>query len=575
MTDSAAEGSEQSARSRGAPCGAGEPCSAQSRRQDAAAAKPGPPGSDQQRACRVPGCSEPLKSGYGSKYRICALHYAAPRLVLDGVEHRFCQQCGQVHLLSAFDEERRSCRESLRRHQDCRLARKRRARQRAQQTQREAGTADAAPKKAAAPKTAPAAKPGKPKAAPAKAVAAGEATTDAAAAEAAQLAKRKRQAKGPTAGSPRPGKQQKLRQQGTDGQPQEPQPQHEDCSDEAGVPSPKGKRSEAAPSSDGSTQDRLETCREEPSLPLTRPRAWPASTQRAHPPAAAPSTAGPLPQRSCSRPLPPADQATGAPAGGQTAGAKAAAEPAPAAPAQAPQPAQVQPRPGGPQLSEQQRQQRQVQAGDTMCDTAPGSSPWDEWQHLVGRLEQDALQRAQHAQHGPARQGPQPQPLLVCQALELMETSLNGPPDVPSMHELLLLSTRMGFDLLPSERFLAHFDQHQAGWPASQPQLQTQLAAAAAARSDAASRAPPAAIKGRCMAPAASTLREAAGCQRGPETPTSAEQVPSRVTLMQRQESDPAGTPSLHVYEVTRSSQRCCWQLSCEFTAAGAEARCY
>lgn len=151
----------------------------------------------------------------------------------------------------------------------------------------------------------------------------------------------------------------------------------------------------------------------------------------------------------------------------------------------------------------------------------------------------------------------------------------NGPPDVPSMHELLLLSTRMGFDLLPSERFLAHFDQHQAGWPASQPQLQTQLAAAAAARGDAASRAPPAAIKGRCMAPAASTLREAAGGQRGPETPTSGEQVPSRVTLMQRQESGPAGAPSLHVYEVTRSSQRCCWQLSCEFTAAGAEARCY
>lgn len=95
MADSAAGGSEHSARTtRTAGSGARDPCSSPRQpAQDAAAAAQGASlRGEQQRACRVPGCCEPLKAGYGSKYRICAVHYATPCLMLDGEAHRFCQQ---------------------------------------------------------------------------------------------------------------------------------------------------------------------------------------------------------------------------------------------------------------------------------------------------------------------------------------------------------------------------------------------------------------------------------------------------------------------------------------------------
>lgn len=368
-------------------------------------------------------------------------------------------QCGQVHLLSAFDEDRRSCRDSLRRHQDCRLARKKRARQRAQQALRDAGAAAAsaaAPKAAARPKAAPAGKAGAPKAAPggkagapkgapAKAAAAGEtgaagAPRAAATAKAPKTAKRKRQAKGAEAGPVRPRKQQKpSQQQGKEGsqeqQQKPPQPQGEEGSQlpklqtkpRAGVqqvPAAKRARSEAAPSSDGSTQDRADIFKEEPSLPLPVPQtpAAPRSPQRACQPAAEPAPPALLPQQSCSQPLPPADEAPSTSASEQAeADEAAAAEPAPAA-AAAPAAPPSRP-PSHPVLSEPQQSQQQAAKRDAASDAAV----WADWRQLMGQLEvQVPSDQPQQAQHGAARQAlpptQPPQPLLLCQALQLMDT---------------------------------------------------------------------------------------------------------------------------------------------------------
>ncbi|KAL4442671.1 hypothetical protein ABPG77_006665 [Micractinium sp. CCAP 211/92] len=635
MTDSAASGFEQSAHTHSARSASAESgsCSLPGKReQDASAAQPGSPRGEQQRACRVPGCSEPLKAG------ICAVHYAAPSLVLDGELHRFCQQaslslahrgcrgaeagvhsvpgqrnkCGQVHLLSAFDADRRSCRDSLRRHQDCRLARKRRARQRAQQAQAEAAAAAgaaAAPKAAARPRAAPAAKAGAPKVVPAKASAPGQATT-AGAAESAKPAKRKRQARGPQAG---PQKQQKLQQQDRNGgqEQQHPQPQLQPkaSAGKQGLPAAKLARSQAAPSSDGSTQDRMETCFEEPSLPLSVPSAAPSHPHVAARPAATPAPPALLPQQSCSPPPAPLVEAVVPPLTGQAAEEKASGEPelavvaaaepamaavpatepvvavvaapdpalavvAPAAARKQPSsPAPPQPPsqlPSPPLLAEPPLLQQQQPAAR---ECSPDSQPWAEWHRLAGQLEaQVPPQQALLAQRGAAghallAMAPQPpQPLLLHQALQLMDTPVAGLPDVPSLDELLIISSGMGFDLQPSSP--AHVQPlHRPAWPP------IRLHAAAAAAIPSAAAAAPAAVaapKGGCTEHSLP-----AGWQPGPETPTSAEQVPCHITVMERPGASRMDRPSVRVYEVTRSSQRCCWQLSCEFSGAAAAAQCH
>ncbi|KAL6752968.1 SBP domain-containing protein, partial [Haematococcus lacustris] len=50
------------------------------------------------------------------RYRICDVHLKMDVIVRDNEECRFCQQCGRFHSLSAFDSNKRSCRERLLRH---------------------------------------------------------------------------------------------------------------------------------------------------------------------------------------------------------------------------------------------------------------------------------------------------------------------------------------------------------------------------------------------------------------------------------------------------------------------------
>lgn len=125
------------------------------------------------RACRVAGCTEPLRGLYNWRYRVCVPHSRAGCVEIHGALQRFCQQvreggvwggmcvwvcgvtwgrvcnpnsvplsvsllilthiaptnahrprqCSKFHLLGEFTGTRRSCRASLNRHQTCRIVR--------------------------------------------------------------------------------------------------------------------------------------------------------------------------------------------------------------------------------------------------------------------------------------------------------------------------------------------------------------------------------------------------------------------------------------------------------------------
>lgn len=68
--------------------------------------------------CQVPGCEADISElkGYHRRHRVCLRCANAAAVVLDGDSKRYCQQCGKFHVLSDFDEGKRSCRRKLERH---------------------------------------------------------------------------------------------------------------------------------------------------------------------------------------------------------------------------------------------------------------------------------------------------------------------------------------------------------------------------------------------------------------------------------------------------------------------------
>ncbi|KAG2727300.1 hypothetical protein I3760_01G151200 [Carya illinoinensis] len=68
--------------------------------------------------CQVPGCEADISElkGYHRRHRVCLRCAHARSVVLDGDAKRYCQQCGKFHILSDFDEGKRSCRRKLERH---------------------------------------------------------------------------------------------------------------------------------------------------------------------------------------------------------------------------------------------------------------------------------------------------------------------------------------------------------------------------------------------------------------------------------------------------------------------------
>lgn len=68
--------------------------------------------------CIVEGCNIDLSAAkeYHRKHRVCDSHSKSPKVVVGGLERRFCQQCSRFHNLSEFDEKKRSCRRRLSDH---------------------------------------------------------------------------------------------------------------------------------------------------------------------------------------------------------------------------------------------------------------------------------------------------------------------------------------------------------------------------------------------------------------------------------------------------------------------------
>lgn len=65
--------------------------------------------------CLVRGCNftDALIEPYYKRYRICREHARMPAILMNGVQQRFCQQCGRFQKLGEFEGSRRNCREKL------------------------------------------------------------------------------------------------------------------------------------------------------------------------------------------------------------------------------------------------------------------------------------------------------------------------------------------------------------------------------------------------------------------------------------------------------------------------------
>ncbi|XP_078160745.1 squamosa promoter-binding-like protein 13A [Carex rostrata] len=65
--------------------------------------------------CSVDGCGSDLSTcrDYHRRHKVCEAHSKTPIVLVGGQEQRFCQQCSRFHMLSEFDEVKRSCRKRL------------------------------------------------------------------------------------------------------------------------------------------------------------------------------------------------------------------------------------------------------------------------------------------------------------------------------------------------------------------------------------------------------------------------------------------------------------------------------
>ncbi|KAL6655344.1 hypothetical protein ACP70R_006170 [Stipagrostis hirtigluma subsp. patula] len=77
-------------------------------------------GAAQPPRCQVEGCGVDLSGvkPYYCRHKVCSMHSKAPRVVVAGLEQRFCQQCSRFHQLPEFDQGKRSCRRRLAGHNE-------------------------------------------------------------------------------------------------------------------------------------------------------------------------------------------------------------------------------------------------------------------------------------------------------------------------------------------------------------------------------------------------------------------------------------------------------------------------
>ncbi|KAG0465007.1 hypothetical protein HPP92_019171 [Vanilla planifolia] len=77
-------------------------------------------GSGQPPRCQVDGCNVDLTGAkaYYCRHKVCGMHSKSPKVIVAGVEKRFCQQCSRFHFLTEFDQGKRSCRRRLAGHNE-------------------------------------------------------------------------------------------------------------------------------------------------------------------------------------------------------------------------------------------------------------------------------------------------------------------------------------------------------------------------------------------------------------------------------------------------------------------------
>ncbi|XP_016202919.1 squamosa promoter-binding-like protein 6 isoform X2 [Arachis ipaensis] len=70
--------------------------------------------------CQVYGCDMDLSSSkdYHKRHKVCDVHSKTAKVIVNGIEQRFCQQCSRFHLLAEFDDGKRSCRRRLAGHNE-------------------------------------------------------------------------------------------------------------------------------------------------------------------------------------------------------------------------------------------------------------------------------------------------------------------------------------------------------------------------------------------------------------------------------------------------------------------------
>ncbi|XP_019167070.1 PREDICTED: squamosa promoter-binding-like protein 6 isoform X2 [Ipomoea nil] len=70
--------------------------------------------------CQVHGCKKDLTSSkdYHKRHKVCEAHTKTSKVIVNGIEQRFCQQCSRFHLLAEFDDGKRSCRRRLAGHNE-------------------------------------------------------------------------------------------------------------------------------------------------------------------------------------------------------------------------------------------------------------------------------------------------------------------------------------------------------------------------------------------------------------------------------------------------------------------------
>ncbi|XP_061360176.1 squamosa promoter-binding-like protein 8 [Gastrolobium bilobum] len=103
-------------------------------------AEPGSTGSSNSPRCQAEGCNADLSQAkhYHRRHKVCEFHSKAATVIAAGLTQRFCQQCSRFHLLSEFDNGKRSCRKRLADHN----RRRRKTQQPTQETHKSQPTLD-------------------------------------------------------------------------------------------------------------------------------------------------------------------------------------------------------------------------------------------------------------------------------------------------------------------------------------------------------------------------------------------------------------------------------------------------